>query len=95
MSIESLASIIAGGQPADLNRDTLAEQTRGAIDGLFGSRYQARSRYSARVALMAGADAVSFAGLVHEDSPTSGVYGGMSPVILVPRKRPNLSMPCG
>ncbi len=78
MSIESLASVIAGGQPADLNRDTLAEKTRGAIDGLFGSRYQARSRYSARVALMAGADAVSFAGLVHEDSPTSGVYGGMS-----------------
>ena len=27
---------------------------------------------------MPGADAVSFAGLVHEDSPTSGVYGGMS-----------------
>ena len=78
MSIESLSSIIVGGQPADVNRDTLAEQTREAIVGLFGSRYKARSRYSERVALMPGTDAVSFAGLLHEDSPTSGVYGGMS-----------------
>lgn len=78
MSLESLTSIIAAGQPADVNREELADQTRQAIDGLFGVRYQARSRYSARVALMPGADTVSFAGLVHEDSPTSGVYGGMS-----------------
>ena len=78
MSLESLASIIAAGQPADVNRDALADQTREAVDGLFGSRYQARSKYSARAALMPGAEAVSFAGLVHEDSPTSGVYGGMS-----------------
>jgi len=78
MSIDALSKIIAAGQPAGINRDTLAEQTKQAIDGLFGSRYQARSRYSVRAALMPGADAVSFAGLVHEDSPTSGVYGGMS-----------------
>jgi len=78
MSIESLASIIAAGQPAGINREKLAEETRQAIDGLFGSRYQVRSRYAARVALMPGAETVSFAGLVHEDSPTSGVYGGMS-----------------
>jgi len=78
VSIESLSAIIATGQPTDVNRDTLAEQAKQAIDGLFGTRYQARSRYSARAALMPGSDAVSFAGLVHEDSPTSGVYGGMS-----------------
>ena len=78
MSIESLASIIARGQPTDLDRDTLADRTREAVEGLFSTRYHARSRYAARVALMPGADAVSFAGLVHEDSPTSGVYGGMS-----------------
>ena len=78
MSLDSLSSIIAAGQAADVNRDALAEQTKQAIDGLFGTRYQARSRYSARAAIMPGADAVSFAGLVHEDSPTSGVYGGMS-----------------
>ena len=57
MSIDALTNIIAGGQPADINRDTLAEQTKQAIDGLFGARYQARSRYSVRVALMPGADA--------------------------------------
>ncbi len=78
MSIEVLSSIIASGQPAELNRDVLAEQTRKAIEGLFGTRYQARSRYSVRVALMPSTAAVSFSGLVHEDSPTSGAYGGMS-----------------
>ena len=26
MSIDALANIIAGGQPSDINRDTLAEQ---------------------------------------------------------------------
>ena len=83
MSIESLSSIIAAGQPAEVHRDVLVAQTRQAIDGMFGSRYRARSRYAMRIALMPGPDAVSFAGLVHEDSPTSGVHGGMS-LILVP-----------
>lgn len=78
MSIEVLATVIADGQPAGVNRDALAERTRQAIEGLFGGRYHTRSRYAARVALMPGADSVSFAGLLHEDSPTSGVYGGMS-----------------
>jgi len=78
LSIKILSSIIASGQPAEVNRDELSEQTRQAIDGIFGTRYQARSHYAARVALMPGSDTVSFAGLVHEDSPTSGVYGGMS-----------------
>lgn len=78
MSIETLASIVARGQPQSADRDTLARETRQAIEGLFGSRYPKRSRYSARVALMPGPNAVPFAGLVHEDSPTSGVYGGMS-----------------
>lgn len=62
MSIGALTNTIAAGQPADINRDTLAEQTKQAIDGLFGARYQARSRCSVRVALMPGAYAVSFAG---------------------------------
>ncbi len=34
MSIESLSSIIAAGQPADVNRDALAEQTGQTIDGV-------------------------------------------------------------
>jgi 5-methylcytosine-specific restriction protein B len=63
---------------ASPNRDELTNQTRDAISELFGTRYRADSKYAARVALMPGGDAVSFAGLVHEDSPSSGVYGGMS-----------------
>ncbi len=78
MSLESLATLIAAGQPSGISRDTLSEQTKQAIEGIFGTRYQVRSRYSLRVALIPGSDAVSFAGMVHEESPSSGVYGGMS-----------------
>ncbi|MCU0935459.1 MAG: AAA family ATPase [Gammaproteobacteria bacterium] len=78
MSIEALTAVIVRGVPTSVSRDALAEQTRAAIEGLFGSRYQALSRKSYRVALMPSTEGVSFAGLVHEDSPTSGVYGGMS-----------------
>lgn len=78
MSIEALSSVIAAGKAADLGHNVLAERTKEAIDGLFGTRYPARTRYSTRAAIMPGPEAVSFAGLVHEDSPTSGVYGGMS-----------------
>ena len=78
MSLERLAALIAGGVPATTRREDLATQTEEGIKGLFGTRYHSRSAYRHRVALMAGADSVSFAGLVHEESPTSGVYGGMS-----------------
>jgi len=78
MSLKQLAALMAGGMSAALGRDELAKQTEEAIKGLFGTRYQARSAYGHRVALMGGEDSVSFAGLVHEESPTSGVYGGMS-----------------
>ena len=78
MAIETLASLIAGGMPDSRNRDELAARTRDAIAGLFGARYRVDTKYAHRTAFMAGDDAVSFAGLVHEDSPSSGVYGGMS-----------------
>jgi 5-methylcytosine-specific restriction protein B len=78
MSLEQLAAVIASGMPAGTGREELARQTEEAIKGLFGSRYQARSSYGHRVSLMPGEDSVSFAGLLHEESPTSGVYGGMS-----------------
>jgi len=78
MSLERLAALIAGGMPAATGREELAKRTEEAIKGLFGSRYHSRSAYAYRVALMPGEDSVSFAGLVHEESPTSGVYGGMS-----------------
>lgn len=78
MALETLASLIAGGIPDPEHREDLANRTREAVMGLFGSRYRTDTKYASRIAFMAGNDAVSFAGLVHEDSPSSGVYGGMS-----------------
>ncbi|MHB8928353.1 MAG: McrB family protein [Bacillota bacterium] len=78
MGVEVLSDLIAGGMWAGTELATASEETRKAIEGLFGQRYAARSAHGTRVALRPADDAVSFAGLVHEDSPTSGVYGGMS-----------------
>ena len=80
-SLASLVELIAGGIPENCVRDELAAKTRDAMRGIFGGRYhqklgQSDSMY--RVVLMNKEDNVSFAGLLHEDSPTSGVYGGMS-----------------
>ncbi len=58
--------------------DTVAKATEAAISAVFGERYRANSPYDKRVALMAGDRNVPFAGLLHPDNPTSGVYGGMS-----------------
>ena len=73
MAIEQLADLIAGGMPDSHQRDELAARTRDAICRLFGTRYRADTKYACRTALMTGEDATSFAGLVHEDSPSSGV----------------------
>ncbi len=78
MALDQLASLIAGGMIETISRDHFEQRIREAISALFRTRYWAKSRYSARVALMPGSDSVSFAGFVHEDSPSSGVYGGMS-----------------
>ena len=78
MSIDGLVALIAKGMPGDTSRDELSQQTEKAIEGVFGQRYHSRSRRSHRAALMPKEDSISFAGLLHEDSPTSGVYGGMS-----------------
>ena len=78
MSIESLASVIAKGMPAASSREAISKHAEEAIAGIFGSRYPARSPRASRVSLMPGEDSVSFAGLLHEESATSGVYGGMS-----------------
>jgi len=75
MSIETLTTIIVEGL-GSADRD-VTEQTKSALEGIFGSRYQAKSQRSTRAALMTG-EKVSFAGYVHQDSPSSGVYGGMS-----------------
>lgn len=77
-AIDDLARIIASGFPDTTSREELAEQSRIAIESLFGERYQARSPHATRVVMMPSNDNVSFAGLVHCDSPTSGAYGGMS-----------------
>ena len=77
-AIQDLARIIASGFPERANREELAKQSREALEALFGERYQARSPHSIRAVLMPSSDNVSFAGLVHHDSPNSGAYGGMS-----------------
>jgi 5-methylcytosine-specific restriction enzyme B len=79
VTVDALAERIATGLPdSAADRESLAQATSAAIEGLFGSRYPQRSRFAPRVALMSPDQGVPFAGLVHEESPTSGVYGGMS-----------------
>lgn len=84
-AIEILASLIAGGMPDSQQREELANRPRKAILGRLGTRYRADTEYAYRNAFMAGNDALSFAGLVDEDSRSSGVYGGVS-LIWFPRK---------
>lgn len=75
-AFDDLVQLIALGYPAD--RKNLAEKTEKAIDGLFGERYRKNSPYAKRIAFMSGDENVPFAGLLHRDSPPSGMYGGMS-----------------
>ena len=77
-SLDALTRIIMAGLPENESRVDLSEKTKAAIAGIFGERYQQKSPQAARVVFMSGDDNVSFAGLVHPDSPPSGVYGGMS-----------------
>ncbi|MFB3787364.1 MAG: McrB family protein [bacterium] len=56
----------------------MTETIKSALDALFGERYPKRTERAPRVVLMPDEDQVSFAGFIHPDSPTSGVYGGMS-----------------
>jgi len=44
VSIDTLASIIAGGQPTDINRDSFAERTGEAIESQIGSPIQRPGR---------------------------------------------------
>lgn len=75
-AIDALADLIAGGLTA--NCDELAAKTEAAIGAMFGERYRAKSQHALRTALMPGDRNVAFAGLLHPDNPSSGVYGGMS-----------------
>lgn len=71
-----LVALVAGGIPMVTGPDALAKDIHAALDDIFGHRYAARSSYGKRVVL--APEVVAFAGLLHEDSPPSGVYGGMS-----------------
>ena len=75
-AFDELVNIIALGYPND--RSQLAEKADEAIKGLFGQRYRKDTPYAKRIAFMPGDENVPFAGLVHRDSPSSGMYGGMS-----------------
>jgi hypothetical protein len=79
METAPLASVVAASYPASgADRERLGKEAEDALDGLFGSRYHSRSRFEKRVAFMDPGKNVPFAGLVHHESPSSGVYGGMS-----------------
>jgi hypothetical protein len=75
-ALEDLPTLIAGGLTS--NRDELGQKTKASLDGIFGERYRANSPREDRIALMAGDKNVPFAGMLHPENPTSGVYGGMS-----------------
>lgn len=77
-AIDHLADIIRQGIPTGADKASLAEDSRQTLEYLFHDRYQLRSPHSIRTVLMPNDDNVSFAGFVHQDSPTSGAYGGMS-----------------
>ena len=74
--LDNLTAIIAAGWQGNSNE--LTSGTEAAIDAIFGERYRATSQRARRVALMAGDQNVAFAGLLHPENPSSGVYGGMS-----------------
>jgi len=75
-AIDELGEIIRCGLRPDDNE--LADRTKTALAGIFGERYRANSQHASRIALMAGDQNIPFAGLLHPENPTSGVYGGMS-----------------
>lgn len=77
-AIDELTKLIMSGLPGKDSRTQATEDTKQAIDGLFGERYQAKSPFARRVVLTPTDDQIQFAGLVHQDSSSSGVYGGMS-----------------
>jgi 5-methylcytosine-specific restriction enzyme B len=76
LAFDELVKLIASGYPSE--RKNLADKAEAAIEGIFGERYHKSSSHAKRVAFMPGDENVPFAGLVHRDSPPSGVYGGMS-----------------
>lgn len=75
-AIEQLSGIIAGGLSSD--HEAIAVDARNALNGLFGEQFRAATPKALRVAFMSGERNVPFAGLLHSESPDSGVYGGMS-----------------
>lgn len=60
------------------NPDAAVKRTEAAINSIFGQRYWQSSSYDKRIALMSAERNVPFAGILHPENPTSGVYGGMS-----------------
>ena len=73
---ERLSILIASGLTND--RADLGQKAQVSLDGIFGERYQASSPCKNRITLKAGDENVPFAGMLHPENPTSGVYDGMS-----------------
>ncbi len=77
-AIQDLSRLIAQGLPSAGSFDAASKQIGDAIEGLFGERYPKNSARSSRVVYLDPQNNVPFAGLLHPESPSSGVYGGMS-----------------
>ena len=74
-ALDDLTTIIAAGWQGNTNELAPARKRDGWA---LGERYRANSQRARRVVLLAGDQNVPFAGLLHPENPSSGVYGGMS-----------------
>ena len=70
-ALDNLAAHIASGVIDD-------DVTHNVLDALFGDRYRGQTPRTTRVATFANESGVAFAGWVHPEMPSSGVYGGTS-----------------
>jgi 5-methylcytosine-specific restriction protein B len=77
-----LATIIAQGKPEAVSWEDWKNESREALEGLFGTRFHAThlkdKRKMIRVAPIREDEGIAFAGLLPEESAESGPYGGMS-----------------
>jgi len=80
--LNRLATVIAQGKPQGTTWDDWKNQSREALEELFGTRFHSTHlkdrKKMIRVAPIRDEDGIAFAGLLPEESAESGPYGGMS-----------------
>lgn len=88
-SLTALAEIVRSGYTQVANKDQQRQDIDRSIKTAIQERYQrmlpseghdagSTNRFATRVAYMSEDNAVPFAGIIHPENPSSGVYGGMS-----------------